>query len=134
MLRTRMEGRHCICRSWPSILQLLSCYYGKVRRWKLNAETCFRPLHYACVDANPEIVQLWLGCNAHVEAEDGSGRRPLHNATIQGSVSIVGLLLRKGVDIEARDVVGDRPLCMASSMGHLAIVRMLLDRGASPEV
>ncbi len=90
-----------------------------------------RPLHHACVDANPEITRLLLGYNANIEAEDGSGRRHLHTACFQGSLPLVKLLLQRGANIEARNADGDRPLCLASSMGYVEIVRALLSRGAA---
>jgi len=52
------------------------------KRAQIEAQcrSMLRPLHFACVDANPEITRLLLGYNASIEAEDGSGRRPLHTA------------------------------------------------------
>ncbi|KAI4232751.1 MAG: hypothetical protein LQ349_004804 [Xanthoria aureola] len=88
-----------------------------------------RPIHYACMEGKPEIVQLLLGYSADAEVES-SGRRPLHYAAAQGLTAIATVLLARGVDIEARDATGDRALGIASKMGHIEIVRMLLDRGS----
>ena len=95
-----------------------------------------RPLDFACIRKNLEIVQLLLQHNADVKASEMDQRTPLHFACIYGHLEIVKELLKHKPDINAtwttEESVKMTPLmlALASDLGYLDVVEELLMHGA----
>ncbi len=67
------------------------------------------PLHSAAQWGHAEIVKLFLGSGAAVDAANRSEQTPLHYASVFGHQSIEQLLINKGADINAKDKNGYTP-------------------------
>ena len=93
-----------------------------------------RPLDFACIRKNLEIVQLLLQHNADVKASEMDQRTPLHFACIYGHLEIVKELLKHKPDVNAtwttQESVKMTPLMLASDLGYLDVVEELLMHGA----
>lgn len=86
-----------------------------------------KPLHCACMVADPRCVKLLLDHGALVNARDGYERAPLHYAA-ERDPGCVAALLQGGADPAARDGGGDTPLHWASFRGRADCAGALLQR------
>ncbi|KAI4378710.1 hypothetical protein MLD38_016150 [Melastoma candidum] len=108
----------------------LACVYGKLSCVKLLLERgaglefedaygmC--PLHAACVEGNPEVIQHLLNAapSPHViermvnmvgSAELGNGETPLHFAASEGRAEAIRILMAAGADPRIRNKTGMIP-------------------------
>lgn len=95
------------------------------------------PLHLACSQTSPDLIELLLSLGANPAAENSLGETPLHHCMMHGNIEMVDLLLdEEGVDVNKRDATGCTPLHWALQRPEpsLAIVERLLERGANPNV
>ncbi|XP_072133787.1 ankyrin repeat and SOCS box protein 8 isoform X1 [Mobula birostris] len=85
-----------------------------------------KPLHCACMMADPECVELLLENGAEVNAQDGYQRTPLHYAA-ERDAACVRLLLAQGAEAAAGDGGGHTPLHWAAFRERPACARALLE-------
>lgn len=93
------------------------------------------PLHLACEQDSPELIEALLASKANPEARDAQGRTPLHlvNGYQFEHAQMVKLLLAQVVDIEARDLDGQTPLHKSVRRGQKKVAKLLLAHGANLE-
>ncbi|MFN9718648.1 MAG: acyltransferase family protein [Planctomycetota bacterium] len=95
-----------------------------------------RPLHWASLAGDPEIVQLLIdhGADVNLANEDGNG--PLHAAAFLGHATVIELLLQKGADPNALNRDGNPPLFSADAPDEVtrAILKFLELPMPDPEV
>ena len=100
-----------------------------------------RPLDYAVIYWDAEVVDALLRLGASVNATGPEGRTPLHSACVRQPYKrfckpITKLLLEHGADVNAVDSLGNTPLhwaCRASpSIRDEPLIRLLLSYGANP--
>lgn len=93
--------------------------------------TMSRPcLHVAIERNNAEIVEMLLGRDADIEAQDAAGNGPLHVAAKAGREQIIRLLLNNGANINQVDGRGVTPLYVALENERDSIFELLLHHGA----
>jgi cytohesin len=88
------------------------------------------PLHYAVVNARPDMVEWLLAEGADPNAADHTGLTPLHVAAALNRRPEARLLIVNGADLAARDVYGDTPLHSAALHGSARVLNDLLRAGA----
>jgi len=89
------------------------------------------PLHFACRNANSEMVKLILKYNIAIDCPNSVGMTPLHMACENDDLDIVILLVNKGANINATTFEGWTPLHFAVLYGNYDIVKYLLDKKPS---
>jgi len=72
------------------------------------------PLHEACYQGGPRVVELLLGYGADPNAADRSGRTPLHRAAMKHHPACCRILLEHGANPNAQDSRGHAPLHLAA--------------------
>ncbi len=95
-----------------------------------------QPLHYACLQCRPEIVQFLLQQHAEVNVRGYQGRTPLYHAVDEGdaqSLEIVKMLIEAGADPNIKEDLGMTPLDRALVYSHPELessIQYLLAHGA----
>ncbi|KAK9439898.1 hypothetical protein VB005_04515 [Metarhizium brunneum] len=98
------------------------------------------PLHVVCSgseDAKSQrlgLVELLLGQDAKIDAQDYEGRTPIMIATIYKQESIIDLLLRSGANLDIVDCLGSSALHLAVRVGSDKIIQRLLEAGANADI
>lgn len=81
----------------------------------INNPTPELPLHMAVVQADIEIINLFLHCGADIDVKDHCGKTALHVACYYHRDEIIKYLLQKGSCISAKDGTGATPLFILNS-------------------
>ena len=89
------------------------------------------PLHYAAMNGDCDLIELFIDDGVNVLAKDKEGATPLHLAAGAGHVSAVEMLLGKVKDIDIQDKALRTPLHYACINDHGQAVQLLLQKGAS---
>jgi len=76
------------------------------------------PLHFASVDAGPEMTKLLIQAGANVNVLDSSGWTPLHIAAGRGRVDIIKILLANRANPNLENDDGLLRLDLATKEGH----------------
>ena len=88
----------------------------------------------AYMPLNAPLVEVLLGRNAKIEAQDAKGRTALYRATSEGKTEAVRVLIEKKANVNAQASDGSTPLLEAVTFGRVPTVQLLLDHGAQVEV
>ncbi|KFG81523.1 hypothetical protein MANI_118641 [Metarhizium anisopliae] len=80
------------------------------------------------------LVELLLGQDAKIDAQDYEGRTPIMIATIYKQESIVDLLLRSGANLDIVDCLGSSALHLAVRVSSDKIIQRLLEAGANADI
>jgi ankyrin repeat protein len=106
----------------------------------------FTPLHLAALNANKEMLELFLAKGANVNAVAANGRTPLHMAvslprkddeeflklsgkSYSSRIELIKILLVSGAALNPRDVLGLTPLGEALKNGHKEPAELLIKYG-----
>ena len=89
-----------------------------------------RPLHFAVLQRNRDLVALLIAEGANVNDRDSNWLTPLHYAVAQNHVEVAELLVAKGADLSAKTARTDTPLQMAVKLGHADMADLLRRHGA----
>lgn len=89
--------------------------------------SCWSLLHWAAARGRVPLMELAIGCGAHVDARDLGGCTPLHLAARNDRVDAASLLIHCGADVDARGDAHCTPLHMAAYRGHSSVMRVLID-------
>ncbi|KAL6036250.1 hypothetical protein STEG23_023986, partial [Scotinomys teguina] len=84
------------------------------------------PLHYACSNNKPQMVQFLLSKNASIDIKDDEGCTPVIKATQRNNVECLHILLVNGADTQIKDVDGNTALHHAASRGNMTCAKKLL--------
>lgn len=93
--------------------------------------SCWSLLHWAAARGRVPLMELAIGCGAHVDARDRGGCTPLHLAARNDRVDAASLLINCGTDVDARGDAYCTPLHMAAYRGHSSVMRALIDLRAN---
>lgn len=108
-------------------LQLLDKKKGDLRAdVKCKGENDWTPLHFACLNGNMDLVNLFLSHEANAEAETTLKFRPFHIAVQKGYLEIVQLFLNLGVDLNCKDIYNNTPLHYASQNGKTTFSKLIV--------
>lgn len=88
------------------------------------------PLHMACLNGHPELVQLLLDYGADIEARDGIERTPLILSVESRNLRVAETLVERGADINAQAIRGYTALLLAARNDFEDMVNYLIDQGA----
>lgn len=91
------------------------------------------PLHWACCQSHPDVVDLLIAVGADVNAQDIQGWTPLFWAAFKGDAELVHLLLSHGANHLLRSTLGWTALHWAVSSGHSETVKIFLEHHARAE-
>jgi ankyrin repeat protein len=72
------------------------------------------PLHFACINPNPKVLEQLLNVNPDVNITDMQMRKPVHFASACESVEPLKLLIAKGANIIDVDMRKVSPLHIAA--------------------
>ncbi len=131
---TPQKVRHEVCASVDQILKIAEIIKkpNDVHKKDEHGRT---PLHWACEQGAPEIVELLLAFGAQLDARNKRQETPLHLACFQGHNDLVEILLAHGADIEATSEIDDgggwSPLLWACNGGRVEVVDVLLAHRAN---
>lgn len=97
------------------------------------------PLHSACYEGHPEVVEFLLEKGADIEALNGRGFTPLQLAVYGGRRDVVELLLEKGADINAENKQMGMTVLDLAFLGEiqarkLDIAPLLIEKGATFDI
>lgn len=86
----------------------------------------------ACINLDPEVVEVIIERGADVNAEDSCGMTPLmHAAGLNPNPEVAGALIRAGANVNAKDHDGMTPLMFAADHAdEFSCVQQLIDEGA----
>ncbi|MDF1814532.1 MAG: ankyrin repeat domain-containing protein [Verrucomicrobiales bacterium] len=90
------------------------------------------PLHLACRNGNPKIVEALLKIGANPNPDRQNRQSPLMTAARTGKPELVKLLLRHGANINYAGIRGQTALIWAAAEGHAEAVEVLIGAGADP--
>ncbi|KAK8926828.1 Ankyrin-3 [Metarhizium anisopliae] len=98
------------------------------------------PLHVVCSgseDAKSQrlgLVELLLGQDAKIDAQDYEGRTPIMISIIYKQESIIDFLLRSGANLDIVDCLGSSALHLAVRVSSDKIIQRLLEAGANADI
>ncbi|CAG0907267.1 unnamed protein product, partial [Cyprideis torosa] len=125
-LMLAVSGNHYFVVRW-----LLEKFQSGVNDKDRRADT---PLHLACRNGRPLIVNLLLRKGAIVDAQNDTGWTPLITASFEGHAMVVTLLKSVGADVAVADVNGWTALHHAVQQKRTSTVACLLEMGAPVDV
>lgn len=97
---------------------------------RINGTNDERPVHWAALSGNIEVVTLLLDNGAEVDAVDAQGLTALHWAAWQGQPEVARLLVGRGASVDLVSVAGNTALDRAISDGHQDVADYLTSIGA----
>lgn len=65
-----------------------------------------RPLHYACSDNDPSVVECLLNNGISIDSADANGKKAIHYACIRSNSEVVAVLLDAGANPTEKDSMG----------------------------
>lgn len=100
--------------------QLLDQSLGEARPdVNYKGENGWTPLHFACLNGNIELVNVFLFEQADIESETSLKHTSLHVAAQKGHANIVQVLINNGADFNARDIFQNTALHYAAQNGKI---------------
>ena len=75
------------------------------------------PFHFACLNGNIDLVNLFLYNEADIDTETTLKYTPLHIAAQKGFAEITQLLINSGADFNGKDIFNNTPLHYAAQSG-----------------
>ena len=98
-----------------------------------------RPLHWAAINKNVDIVEYLLSLEVNINAQNIDGETALALAAAAGTVEVVSILIDNGADVNARNINGKTALGIASTVindldAHVEVARVLINNGADVNV
>lgn len=104
------------------------CLLGHGVRINQVSDDGTTPLVYLCgrLEAEPELIRLYLRNGASVNARNEAGRTALHGAVRRGHEEIVGILLEAGADRTLKNKKGETPLDKAVNLKKNSIRKLLI--------
>lgn len=129
---------------WTALMYACSCGHHEIVKYLLEkkanpnfSKDSFTPLMAVCASNQDETnlvncVQLLIGHEADVNAQERHLTTPLMFASREGHVEVVKELLKHNVELNIHDNRGRTALHWAASYGYGQIVRLLLCKGADP--
>ena len=93
-----------------------------------------RPLIYATLIGNLDILDILLKRSANVNHRDKLGNSALFYAASQGDAEISEVLIEAGANKDIHNGQGVTPLMAAVKLGHQDAVQLLLAKGANPNL
>lgn len=88
------------------------------------------PLHFACENSAPAVVESLLKAGANVNSLMGDGQTPLHVAVAVGFVPVIRALLEGATPVlDVKDKSGQTPLHVAAINGRAAAISCLSATG-----
>lgn len=97
---------------------------------KINGKQNQRPLHWSCLNGDPEVVKFLIRNGAEVNAKDAQGMTPLHWAAWQGQIEAAKILVSFGAELNTKNISGHTPLDRAIFDNHSEMVEYLRSIGA----
>lgn len=97
---------------------------------RINGANDERPIHWAALSGNTDVVTLLLDNGAAIDAADAQGLTALHWAAWQGQMEVARQLVGKGATVDMVSVAGNTPLDRAISDGHQDVADYLTSVGA----
>lgn len=97
---------------------------------RINGENNERPLHWACLNGDPEVVNFLIRNGAEVNTRDAQGMTPLHWAAWQGQIEAAKILVKFGAEVNAKNISNHTPLDRAIFDNHSDMVKYLRSIGA----
>jgi ankyrin repeat protein len=89
-----------------------------------------RPIHYASMNGNIEIMEYLLSIGAKLNYEDDK-YSVLLSAAFGGKINVYEWYKKKGYSLNEKNKKGDTPLLITSSTGNLDLIKWLLKNGSS---
>jgi ankyrin repeat protein len=83
-----------------------------------KGENGWTPLHFACLNGNIDLVNLFLYNGAQTDAETTLRYTVLHLAAQRGHADIFQLLVNSGANFNATDIFNNTPLHYAAQNGN----------------
>ena len=96
---------------------------------RINGTNDERPLHWAALTGDIDVVSLLIEHGADINAVDAQGLTALHWAAWQGQLDIAKLLVAEGSAINAVSVHNNTPLDRAIQDGHQEVADYLRSAG-----
>lgn len=97
---------------------------------RINGKNDERPLHWACLYGDPEVVKFLIINGAQVNARDAQGMTPLHWAAWQGQIEAAKVLVSFGAELNVINNTKHSPLDRAILDNHTDMVKYLKSIGA----
>lgn len=97
---------------------------------RINGTNDERPVHWAALSGNIEVVTLLLDNGAEIDAVDAQGLTALHWAAWQGQPEVARLLVGRGASVDLVSVAGNTALDRAITDGHQDVAEYLTSIGA----
>eukprot|EP00730_Choanoeca_flexa_P007954 TRINITY_DN12416_c4_g3_i6.p1 TRINITY_DN12416_c4_g3~~TRINITY_DN12416_c4_g3_i6.p1 ORF type:complete len:235 (+),score=28.13 TRINITY_DN12416_c4_g3_i6:200-904(+) len=91
------------------------------------------PLHRACDEGHPVLVETLIDAGADIEAEEEDGDTSMHRACRAKRLAAAETLIRKGANVNAKNRDNWTPLHVACVKGSVDMVRTLIHNGADIE-
>jgi len=96
----------------------------------INGKNRERPLHWAALSGNIEIVNFLLDNGAEINVVDAQQMTALHWAAWQGQPEVVKVLVTRGAEINKINISNQTPLDRAINDGKPAVENYLKSIGA----
>ena len=96
----------------------------------INGKNQERPLHWAVLSGNIEIVNFLLDNNAEINVVDAQQMTPLHWAAWQGQLDVAKVLVARGAEINKPNISNHTPLDRAINDGKPEVEKYLKSIGA----
>jgi ankyrin repeat protein len=97
---------------------------------RINGANDERPIHWAALSGNLDVVTLLLDNGAMIDAVDAQGLTALHWAAWQGRPEVARLLVDQGAAVDVISAAGNTALDRAISDGHQDVAEYLTSIGA----